>query len=167
MCHPFAYSVIYTRFKKYASDVQTEPSSEGIESIGFNDSKNDYDENHMDELLGEECLGGGSKSVKKKVSLDQSDTVENLKEAELSGSKDKSKSKMTCHTNPRWREVLVRDIKNLVISKCSQKTKDAVESNNDVQNVKSRKEIENEIINETIDYIGEALGGVGSPGILL
>lgn len=62
---------------------------------------------------------------------------------------------------------MVSNIKNLVISKCSQKTKDAVESNDDIRNVKTRKEIENEIINETIDFIGEALGGVGSPGILL
>ena len=136
------------------------------QSIGSNDSKNDYADDHMDELL--VSRSGGSKSVKKKVSLDQSDTVENAEEAEPSGSKNKSfKSKTTCHTNPRWRDGLVRNFKNLVISKCSQKTKDAVECNEEIRNIKTRKEIENEIINETIDFIGEALGGVGSPGILL
>ena len=136
------------------------------QSIGSNDSKNDYANNHIDELL--VSFSGGSKSVKKKVSLDQSDTVENSEEAEPSGSENKSfKSKTTCHTNPRLRDGLVRNFKNLVISKCSQKTKDAVESNDDIRNVKTRKEIENEIINETFDFIGEALGGVGSPVILL
>ena len=69
----------------------------------------------------------------------------------------------TVHTKPDWRENLTKNFMTLIISKCSLRTREAVESNENIQDSKLRKATENEIINTTISHLETVFGGVCAP----
>ena len=71
--------------------------------------------------------------------------------------------KQTPHTNPNWINETKARFKSLVIEKCSQRTREAVAKNDFIMDPKKKKFVSDEIINTTVDYLGEIFGGVGTP----
>ena len=71
----------------------------------------------------------------------------------------------TCHTNPNWLNDLKRVLKSDIMENCSKKVRDAVNSNEKIDDVKERREVRNMILNFLVDRIVEIFGGVSRPGI--
>ena len=60
---------------------------------------------------------------------------------------------------------MIHNFKSVIVEKCSQRVKDAVENDEDIQNKKLRREVDREIINQTIEYLKVVFGGVDSPSM--
>ena len=88
----------------------------------------------------------------------------------------------TPHTNMNWLNHIRSNYKKVVVSKCSQQTRQAVAGNENLKvtffptwmmtNIflfkdPKKKNIRNELINTTIDFLGTIFGGVGTLSIFL
>ena len=84
---------------------------------------------------------------------------------EKEGSNSAEVENQTVHTNPNWLKNInkSRDFHSEIISKCCKRTRDAVENNENIKDIKTWTYTENEIINLTIEYLEHVFGGLGSP----
>ena len=78
---------------------------------------------------------------------------------------DTTPTRSTPHTNPDWLKDIKKNFKSAVIEKCSQKVQDAVENNTKISDIRTKKEVRNSIINETVSCLLDIFGGVGKPGV--
>ena len=71
----------------------------------------------------------------------------------------------TPHLNPNWLKDTKKNIKSLVIEKCSCKVRESVAKNEKIQNIGKKKEVRKELIDETLSHVLNIFGGVGKPSI--
>ena len=71
----------------------------------------------------------------------------------------------TAHTNPEWLKELKRNFKSDVIEKCSRDVQDAVENNTKLKNKRTKKEVRNSLINQTVSCLLDIFGGFDKPGV--
>ena len=72
-----------------------------------------------------------------------------------------SNEQQTQYTNQNWLQELKSGFGRLIIQRCSADTREAVENNEDIQERKKRKRIEDEIINTTIAHLEKIF--IGAP----
>ena len=63
------------------------------------------------------------------IAGDVSATIDEVQVDSLAG----TSKNQTCYNNPGWRDQLIVNFKSIIIGKCSQKTKDAVDRNESIQ----------------------------------
>ena len=105
---------------------------------------------------------GNKTSISKELVDESADHANN---ESASSSEVSTQGNKTVHNNPNWCSDLIHNFKSVIFEKCSQRVKDAVENDEDIQNKKLRREVDREIINQTIDYLKVVFGGVDSPSM--
>lgn len=71
----------------------------------------------------------------------------------------------TAHCNPSWLKDLKRNMKSELIGRCSLQVQEAVENNTQIENIRERKSVRNDIINTLVSAVVKIFGGVSRPRI--